>query len=226
MARTHTSSRNAPRSPHPVAPHRAGHGFRATARPGGCGGALPRGTQARHPRRLSIRLTVVGGERSPGRGGRDAFQPGGLRGAHRQDGQRLGALRRGDRVARARRSAPGLRSRAHPGLLLEPRLARLTVTIAPGTPPGAALSRDGVLLGTASVGAPLPVDPGEHVIVVSAPAFDSRRSVIEIRPGEHRTIEVGVGARERIPIVQPSSGIADQARAQSANHWAWSSSVG
>src|SRR5271165_5089170 len=40
-------------------------------------------------------------------------------------------------------------AREHIGLL-EPRLAWLTVTIAPGTPPAAALSRDGVLLGTTS----------------------------------------------------------------------------
>jgi hypothetical protein len=104
-------------------------------------------------------------------------------------------------------------AREHVGLL-ETRLARLTVTTAPGTPPSAAVSRDGVLLGAASIGAPLPVDPGEHVIVVSAPAFDGRRSVIEVRPGEHRNIEVSIGAGEKVPIVQPAAGTADQARAQ------------
>jgi hypothetical protein len=98
--------------------------------------------------------------------------------------------------------------------LLEPKLARLTVTLAPGTPPAAAVSRDGVLLGTASLGAPLPVDPGEHVIVVSAPAFDGRQSVIEVRPGEHRSIEVSLGGGQRVWIVPAGEGIADPARAQ------------
>src|SRR5688572_7792688 len=51
---------------------------------------------------------------------------------------------------------------------LEKVLARLTITLAPGAPAEAEVKRDGVRLGRASLGLALPVDPGHHVVVVTA----------------------------------------------------------
>lgn len=54
---------------------------------------------------------------------------------------------------------------------LEPNLARLTVVVpqAIAAIPGLTVKRDGLVLGQGSWGAPLPVDPGPHVIEVAAP---------------------------------------------------------
>jgi serine/threonine-protein kinase len=51
---------------------------------------------------------------------------------------------------------------------LEPRLHRLTVTVAAPVD-GLALARDGAPVGAAQWGTAVPVDPGEHVIVAVAP---------------------------------------------------------
>ena len=51
---------------------------------------------------------------------------------------------------------------------LEPKLSRLTVLV-PTPEPGLAVRRDAVLLGPASWGVAVPVDPGPHVVQVSAP---------------------------------------------------------
>jgi hypothetical protein len=48
---------------------------------------------------------------------------------------------------------------------LEPRLPKLSIRLAAKAPAGARVVRDGVELGSASLGTPLPVDPGEHVVI-------------------------------------------------------------
>jgi hypothetical protein len=73
---------------------------------------------------------------------------------------------------------------------LEKRLPKLKIT----APPGVRVIRDDVELGSPSLGVALPVDPGPHVILVSAPdRFDRRydvtmkeRQVVELdaRPGD------------------------------------------
>ena len=64
---------------------------------------------------------------------------------------------------------------------LEPVLARLTLRLAPTAPPGTEVRRDGVLLGPAAFGIALPVDPGKHEIVVSAPGREERRYALRRR---------------------------------------------
>ncbi len=55
-------------------------------------------------------------------------------------------------------------------IALLPALARLTIVPPPqGLPPGSEVYRDGILLARALWGAPVPVDPGNHSVVVSAP---------------------------------------------------------
>src|SRR5690349_17832828 len=49
---------------------------------------------------------------------------------------------------------------------LDPRLARLTIRLAPTAPPDAKVERDGIVLGVPSMGIPLPVDPGAHTVTV------------------------------------------------------------
>lgn len=71
-------------------------------------------------------------------------------------------------------------------LALQPVLARLTIAIPPqGLPAGAEVHRDGILLSRSLWGAPVPVDPGEHAIVVAAPGKIDYSTTVRVskRPG-------------------------------------------
>jgi hypothetical protein len=78
---------------------------------------------------------------------------------------------------------------------IAPHLARLTVELARGADAdgSARVSRDGVELRGASIGASLPVDPGPHTIEVDANGRTSRRTTIVIARGESRVFVADVG---------------------------------
>jgi hypothetical protein len=88
---------------------------------------------------------------------------------------------------------------------LEKILSRLTIELRDGSPAGTRVVRDGTTLGAASLGLPLPVDPGRHEVVVSADGHETRK------------FEVAVGARQRESVtVEPgpkSTAATDRARA-------------
>jgi hypothetical protein len=84
---------------------------------------------------------------------------------------------------------------------LSPRLPRLTVVLAAGAPREATVTRDGVELGAGSLGAALPVDPGQHTITVAAPGRAKQSFPASIREGEAKQIEVGPG-----PPLPPGGG--------------------
>jgi hypothetical protein len=67
---------------------------------------------------------------------------------------------------------------------LEPRLPKLVLRLAPGAPSGTRVLRDGVELKSASLGSALPVDPGKHVIEVTAEGRAPRRFELSLREGE------------------------------------------
>ena len=52
---------------------------------------------------------------------------------------------------------------------LEPRLPKLAIDVPSPAPPGLEVKRDGVVIGSASWGSPVPVDPGSHRISASVP---------------------------------------------------------
>jgi hypothetical protein len=87
---------------------------------------------------------------------------------------------------------------------LEPRLARLTLTLAPTAPKDAVVSRDGVVLGAPSLGIPLPLDPGPHRIVVQAKGRADGTTELRLAVGEARRLEVDAG-----PEATPATGAAD-----------------
>jgi hypothetical protein len=98
---------------------------------------------------------------------------------------------------------------------LAPRLPKLVVTLAPGAPPDTRVTRDGRPLADASLGAALPVDPGAHVIVASAPGREERRYPIDAGEGrtEHVVVEPGApvpetpaGPAPETPASPPSGG--------------------
>lgn len=82
---------------------------------------------------------------------------------------------------------------------LEPRLPKLTIQLVSAAPAGTRVTRDGVELGAASLGTALPVDPGEHGVVVEAPGRAPRSFRLLISERERRTLEVSVGPESAAP---------------------------
>lgn len=76
---------------------------------------------------------------------------------------------------------------------LEPRLPRLTISLAPGAPAGARVFRDGVELKAASLDTALPVDPGDHEIAVEAPGRARKVVHSSLRESERKKEIVDAG---------------------------------
>jgi hypothetical protein len=73
--------------------------------------------------------------------------------------------------------------------LLEPRLARLTIHLAPGVETsGLDLTRDKTTMGRAQWDVPVPVDPGPHTIVASAPGKKPRVAEVLVTAGGAPTV--------------------------------------
>jgi hypothetical protein len=85
---------------------------------------------------------------------------------------------------------------------LEPRLPRLTVVVADGSPAGTRVVRDGVELGVASLGVAVPLDPGPHSMVVVAPGRVDRPVGLTLKEGESQRVVAVPGAAR----VEPSRG--------------------
>jgi hypothetical protein len=75
---------------------------------------------------------------------------------------------------------------------LERLAPRLTVVLAVPSVAGTIVVRDGVDLG-ASIGADLPVDPGEHLIVVAAPGRFTRPYAFTLSAGQRLRVRAEVG---------------------------------
>ena len=108
-----------------------------------------------------------------------------------------------DRAAFARKRAAAL----------EPRLAQLSIVLAPGVAP-ARVTRDGVDLAGASLGSALPLDPGAHVVVVTSSGRRDARYEVRLAEGETRTLRVEPGPPGEAPVepaavapVAPPSGV-------------------
>ena len=66
---------------------------------------------------------------------------------------------------------------------LEPRLDRLTITVAPTVPQaGLQILRDGAVVSAEEWGLAVPVDPGDHVVVVSSPGHPQRTIAAHVGP--------------------------------------------
>lgn len=82
-------------------------------------------------------------------------------------------------------------------IALQPVLARLTIAMPlQGLPAGAQVHRDGILLSRSLWGAPVPVDPGDHAVVVAAPGK------IDYSTTVHVSKRPGAAVVTRIPALQ------------------------
>lgn len=72
---------------------------------------------------------------------------------------------------------------------LEPKLPKMVIEV-PAPPPGVEVKRDGVLVGSAAWGTPVPVDPGMHKVVVTAPGKEKWET--SVNAAEASTARVSV----------------------------------
>lgn len=92
---------------------------------------------------------------------------------------------RADRVATARSKVAELEPRVPRVVIVVPDAARV---------PGLSVKRDDTELGASSWGASLPLDPGEHVVVASAPGYATQRESLTLGPGDRREVRIGLRA--------------------------------
>jgi hypothetical protein len=111
-----------------------------------------------------------------------------------------------DRLAAEDNRLPAAKTRIE---ALAPRIARLTIVLATDAPPETTVTRNTTLeVGRGSLGTVLPIDPGKHVIVVSAPGRLPRRYEVEVGEGqaESVTVEPGDVAPPTTPDHDPKGG--------------------
>jgi hypothetical protein len=87
---------------------------------------------------------------------------------------------------------------------LEPRLPKLTVVVA-GAPADVEVKRDGVVLGAASMGVALPVNPGAHTLVVHTRGHEDRTETVTLAEGENRRVDLKMGAVKIEKVAAPSA---------------------
>lgn len=83
----------------------------------------------------------------------------------------------------------------------EKRLPRLVVRLSSTAPADTVVTRDGVELGAASLGVPLPADPGDHVLTAKAPG--RRMSTVTVTVVEAETLQVEIGPDDAPPNPSP-----------------------
>jgi serine/threonine-protein kinase len=82
---------------------------------------------------------------------------------------------------------------------LRPRLSYLTVEVLQDRRlPALAVERDGFRLGSSAWGVPVPIDPGQHVIAVSAYGYRSWQTTVDVQ-GEGAAPYVDVPLLEKLP---------------------------
>lgn len=80
---------------------------------------------------------------------------------------------------------------------LEPRVPKLSIHLASSARTDLVVRRDGVSLGNASLDTPLPVDPGDHTVIVEAPGTKPAEFHAQLAEGDKITLNVAAG--EAVP---------------------------
>ena len=84
---------------------------------------------------------------------------------------------------------------------LKPRVPRLTIHVAPFVQE-MSLKLDGQRIAPASVGAAIPVDPGEHRVEATAPDRPGAAGAVTLQEGESRQLDLRFGAAQSPPATQ------------------------
>jgi hypothetical protein len=132
-----------------------------------------------------------------------------LGGCHEQRGQLAtawGVYNRALRLA-IKRSDPRIANARDEAARIEPRLARVTIALAPGlaSTPGLTVTRNGVPVSAAVFDVAAPVDSGEQVIVVRAPRHHAWTDKRVIADGTSVVVRVPVLEADAVDAPRPSS---------------------
>jgi len=86
---------------------------------------------------------------------------------------------------------------------LSPRLAHVTIVLPSGAGSDARVELDGQLVASAALGTARPVNPGAHVIAVTAPGRKPLRREITVREGERTNVELVLEIEAPAPSSTP-----------------------
>jgi hypothetical protein len=95
-----------------------------------------------------------------------------------------------DKLAESDERLAFARSRAQ---ALQARVPKLTLSLAADAPKSSTVRDGNVDLGSAAFGVALPLEPGAHELVVSAPGFEARTFQLQLTEGEARSLSVTPG---------------------------------
>ena len=113
--------------------------------------------------------------------------------------QQVARMPASQRASHAEREVIAARQKA----AIAPEVPTLTLTLAAPAPRGLVVLRDGVALGAASFGLPIPTDPGQHVIVVQLPGTPTRETRLIVARGEHKRHELAWQMPVEVPVERP-----------------------
>jgi len=84
---------------------------------------------------------------------------------------------------------------------LEQKLSRLAITVA-SAPPGMEVKLDGEVVGSATLGTSMPMDPGDHTISVTAPSKKPYARKLTLSPGP-TTLAIDIALQDQAPTPPP-----------------------
>ena len=92
--------------------------------------------------------------------------------------------------------------------LLGSRVAELTLVLPAGAPPGTQVTCDGVGVTAAALGAPVVVDPGEHVATAQVPGGPVTKVTVKLNAGEKKAIALDAGGAVAAPAAMAPAAVA------------------
>ena len=89
---------------------------------------------------------------------------------------------------------------------VDKRVPKLILKAPANSPAGMTVKRDGVELSAVGFGLPLPADPGEHTITISAPGRVARAFHVELKEGEQKEVQLDLAPQAPdVPAPQTAS---------------------
>ena len=108
---------------------------------------------------------------------------------------------------------------------LESKLARVQLMV-PNPPPGLQIKRDGRVLPAATIGETIPVEPGEHVFVVTAPGHRPEKRTVTVEQGERLDFEIKLVADPNADADATETPVeADKPSRRGIPAWAWAATA-
>ncbi len=97
--------------------------------------------------------------------------------------------------------------------ILEPRLAHIAIKLSNSVPDYATILIDGVAISAESVGWDLPMDPGEHTVIVKAKGYEHQGYVLVAHEGQREVWRLDIGAMSaNLPVaaLAPAEQVAEE----------------